>query len=395
MNLQGVEKESVPRGSVLCHPGTFSPTKAVDAFLEYLPLAPRPLKNRARASFHAGTSSSLATIRLYGGAEIIPGGSGYARIDLDEEIVLAGGDRFILRGFSPLENFGYTIGGGRILNPYPPRRKGTGKAVPRALPFLGALEPAARISAALEEAGRTGLGAKEAAVIAGVGPAAAQAEIESLLSSGKISRDAGGSRFWHDIALEETGKGAIRALSSLHDRFPDREGFPREEIAAQIPGGANPELVERSVASRPEAGKAGELYFLPARKPRSVELSSPMARAIAGKVRETGLSALSKAELADALRPGDRREFDKTLEALIKGGAVARVKDLHFDPSVISILREKLVSHLEKKGEIAVPEFKELAGGISRKYVIPLLEHFDLSKVTLRIGDKRVLRKGK
>ncbi len=395
VNLQGVEKESVPRGSVLCHPGTVSPTRAVDAQIEYLPLAPRPLKTRARASFHAGTSSSLAKIRLYGTPDLPPGGSGFARIDLDEEIVLAGGDRFILRGFSPLENFGYTIGGGRILNPYPPPRKGAARTVPQALSDLSSDDPGRRVLAAIEEAGRQGLGTREAAVIAGIGPGAAQDEIDRLLSSGNLSIDAGGSRYWHARAMTETAKDGILALAALHDRFPDREGFPREEIGAQITGGAAPELVERSLAAHAEAGKAGDLFFLPARKPRSVELSSPVARAIAGKVRETGLSALSKAELADALRPGDRKEFGKTLDALARDGAVIRVKDLYFDPGAIGSIKEKLVAFLEKKGEITVPEFKELAGGISRKYVIPLLEHFDLAKVTLRIGDKRVLRKGK
>ena len=395
VNLQGVEKESVPRGSVLCHPGTLSPTRAADAYIEYLPLAPKPLKNRARASFHAGTSSSLAKVLLYGAAEIPPGGSGYARIALDEEIVLMGGDRFILRGFSPLENFGYTIGGGRILNPYPARRKGTWKAVPQALPRLYSPEPAVRVLAAVEEAGRKGLGGRDAAVVAGVGLAASGTQIEHLFSSGKIRGDAGGSRYWHAATVEETGKEGVRALSGLHDRFPDREGFPREEIAAQIPGGPDPELVSLSLAAHAEAGKSGDLHFLLARKPLSVELSSPLAKTIAGKIRETGLSALSKAELADALRPGDRKEFDRTLEALVKGGAALRVKELFFDPGAVVALKEKLVSFLEKKGEITVPEFKDLAGGLSRKYVIPLLEHFDLSKVTLRVGDKRVLRKGK
>ncbi|MGA7104336.1 MAG: selenocysteine-specific translation elongation factor [Candidatus Deferrimicrobiaceae bacterium] len=395
VNLQGVEKESVPRGSVLCHPGTLFPTKEVDAFVEYLPMASRPMKSRTRVSFHSGTSSSLAKVLLLGASEIPPGGSGCARVTLDEEIVLMGGDRFILRGFSALENFGYTIGGGRVLNPYPPRRKGTGKAVPQALSGLRSTEMSARILAALQEAGRSGLRAKEAAVIAGVGLPAAQAEIGRLVSSGKIRADAGGGRYWHAAAVEETGREGIRALTVLHDRFPDREGFPRDEVAAQVPGGCGPELVALSFAGRPETGKAGDLYFLPAKKPRSVELSSPLARAIAGKIRETGLSALSKAELADALHPGDRREFDRTLEALVKGGAALRVKELFFDPGATGALKEKLVSFLEKKGEITVPEFKELAGGLSRKYIIPLLEHFDMSKVTLRIGDKRVLRKGK
>jgi selenocysteine-specific elongation factor len=395
VNLQGVEKESIPRGSVLCHPGTLSSTREADAYIEYLPLAPKPLKNRARSSFHAGTSSSLAKILLYGAAEIPPGGSGYARIVLDEEIVLAGGDRFILRGFSPLENFGYTIGGGRIINPYPPRRKGTWKAVPQALPRLNSPEPAVRVLAAVEEAGRKGLGARDAAVVAGVGLAASGTQIAALFSSGKIRGDAGGSRYWHAATVEETGKEGIRALSGLHDRFPDREGFPREEVAAQIPGGPAPELVALSLSGFPEAGKSGDLYFLPARKPLSVELSSPLAKTIEGKIRETGLSALSKSELADALRPGNRKDFDRTLEGLVKSGAALRVKELFFDPGAILALKKNLVAHLERKGEITVPEFKELAGGLSRKYVIPLLEHFDLSKVTLRVGDKRILRKGK
>ncbi|MGA6992652.1 MAG: SelB C-terminal domain-containing protein, partial [Candidatus Deferrimicrobiaceae bacterium] len=395
VNLQGVEKESVPRGSVLCHPGTLSPTKEADAFVEYLPMAPRPMKRRARVSFHSGTSSSLAKVLLLGTSEIPPGGSGYARIILDEEIVLMGGDRFILRGFSPLENFGYTIGGGRVLNPYPARRKGTGKAVPQALSDLRSPEASDRVLAALQDAGRSGLGAKEAAVIAGVGLPAAQAETGRLASFGKIRADAAGSRYWHAASVEETGGEGIRALTVLHDRFPDREGFPREEIAAQVPGGADPELVALALAARPDAGKAGDFFFLPAKRPRSVELSSPLAQSIAAKVRETGLSALSRAELGDLLRPTDRKEFEKTLDALVKGGAVLRVKELFFDLGATGALKEKLVSHLERKGEITVPEFKDLAGGLSRKYVIPLLEHFDMSKVTLRIGDKRVLRKGK
>jgi selenocysteine-specific elongation factor len=249
--------------------------------------------------------------------------------------------------------------------------------------------------AAMAEAGRKGLGIKEVAAITGISLAAAQVEIERLLSTGNLSGDAGGGRYWHGATVEETGKEGVQALTALHDRFPEREGFPRDEIAAQIPGGADPELVALSLSGFPETGKAGDFHFLPAKKPRSVELASPLAKTISGKIRETGLSALSKAELADVLRPGDRKEFDRTLEGLIKAGAVARVKELHFDPGVILALKENLVSFLEKKGEITVPEFKDLAGGLSRKYVIPLLEHFDLSKVTLRIGDKRVLRKGK
>jgi selenocysteine-specific elongation factor len=395
VNLQGLERESVPRGSVLCHPGTFSPTRALDAFVEHLPLDPKPLRSRARATFHAGTFSCPARLVLYGVSEIPPGGSGYARIDLEEENVLAGGDRFILRGFAPLENFGYTVGGGQVLNPHPPPRRGAEKGVPVALALLRSSETGNRVLAAAQEAGTRGLTAREAALIAGIGPAAAGGEIARLLSSGALRGNAGGSRAWHRVVLEETAREATAALSALHDRFPDREGFPCEEIAPLLPGGAGVEAATLSLSGLAGVGRAGDLYFLPSRRPREVELTSPTARAVVREIRGAGLAALTRSELAERIRPADRREFDKTLDALVKGGAVVRVKDLHFDPAAMEGLKGKLVAWLEKKGEVTVPEFKEIAGGLSRKYVIPLLEHFDLSKVTLRVGDKRVLRKAK
>jgi selenocysteine-specific elongation factor len=394
VNLQGVEKENAPRGSVLCAPGTLVPTRTVEVSLEYLPLAPRPLKNRAQVSFHAFTSACRARVVLYGAAEIPPGGSGFARLHLAEEMVLLGGDPFILRGFTALANFGYTIGGGRVLHPRPPSRRGAGAAVPRALALLEAPEAGTRIRAAYEDAGWQGLEEKEAAAIAGTGPETARREIAQFLRSGEVRGTEGGSRFWHRSAVESAGQKAIEALSLLHDRSPEREGFPREEIQAILPPVPDQGIVALALSGNPSVGKAGDLYFLPARRPRSVELSSPLASAISEKTRRAGLMALSRAELAEGIRSSDARAFDKTLEGLVRAGAVCRIKELYFDPGAVEALKVKLVTYLADRGEIAVPEFKELSG-LTRKYLIPLLEHFDLTKVTLRVGDKRVLRKGK
>ena len=71
---------------------------------------------------------------------------------------------------------------------------------------------------------------------------------------------------------------------------------------------------------------------------------------------------------------------------------ILRIKELHFDPSSVRALEERLRDYLANNEGITVPEFKEMAG-LSRKYVIPLIEHFDESKVTLRVGERRFLRK--
>jgi len=82
------------------------------------------------------------------------------------------------------------------------------------------------------------------------------------------------------------------------------------------------------------------------------------------------------------------------VDGLARAGEIVRVKELLFDGAALRRIQEKLVAFLAKRGEVTVPEFKEMTG-LSRKYIIPLLEHFDAQKVTLRVGDKRVLRKGK
>ena len=42
-------------------------------------------------------------------------------------------------------------------------------------------------------------------------------------------------------------------------------------------------------------------------------------------------------------------------------------------------------------GEISTPQFKEMTG-VSRKYTIPLIEYFDTTNFTIRVGDIRKLR---
>jgi len=53
--------------------------------------------------------------------------------------------------------------------------------------------------------------------------------------------------------------------------------------------------------------------------------------------------------------------------------------------------RLAFVAHLRERGEITTQEFKDLVGA-TRKHVIPLAEYFDREKVTLRVGERRVLR---
>ena len=77
---------------------------------------------------------------------------------------------------------------------------------------------------------------------------------------------------------------------------------------------------------------------------------------------------------------------------LAEGRVVRATSELWFDAAAVEALRERLVAYLRAHREITTQQFKELVGG-SRKFVIPLSEYFDREKVTLRVGDKRLLRR--
>ncbi|MFP2903099.1 SelB C-terminal domain-containing protein [Corallococcus sp. 4LFB] len=79
---------------------------------------------------------------------------------------------------------------------------------------------------------------------------------------------------------------------------------------------------------------------------------------------------------------------------LVASGVGVRVsEELCFDAAALEELRGRLVTYLKDQKEITTQGFKELVGQ-SRKFTIPLSEYFDREKVTLRVGDKRVLRRG-
>jgi selenocysteine-specific elongation factor len=73
-------------------------------------------------------------------------------------------------------------------------------------------------------------------------------------------------------------------------------------------------------------------------------------------------------------------------------GLIVKAKeDLYFYADAVKDLQQRLVEFLKAREEISTPEFKEMTG-VSRKYLIPLIEYFDAQHVTIRIGDIRKLR---
>ena len=77
---------------------------------------------------------------------------------------------------------------------------------------------------------------------------------------------------------------------------------------------------------------------------------------------------------------------------MLKDGSLIKInEDLNFDQEVLAKLREDYKNMLLREGKSSPASFKELTG-LSRKYIIPLLEYYDMTKLTVRSGEHRILR---
>jgi len=107
---------------------------------------------------------------------------------------------------------------------------------------------------------------------------------------------------------------------------------------------------------------------------------------------EAGLQPPITNEVTSTFAPYGPKLVRQVLDLLVQEKVVVKVSEtLYFHHQALEDVGAKVVALLKSKGEMEAQDFKGLTG-LSRKFSIPILEYLDKQKVTIRVGDKRVLR---
>ncbi|HEY0380393.1 MAG TPA: selenocysteine-specific translation elongation factor [Pyrinomonadaceae bacterium] len=402
VNLGGVEAGEVGRGMVLAPVGRLRPTQILDAEVSVLKNAPRALRSRMRVRVHLGAAEVLARLRvLEESGEIEPGASGFAQLRLESPAVALPKDRFIIRSYSP----SVTVAGGLVLDALAAKHRGR-EVVARARERLGALKDAdgaTEFSLFVEAAGEQGLRLSELAARTGWTDGVL-AEAARGVVAGKKVIDAEGVYVSAD-SFQTIARAAVEAVEEHHRREPLARGLMRETLRERVCSHAAPEVF-RSVMSRLEDSGSivSEKEFVRAASHKlslsaaDLALKEGLEKLYAGAALEPPAldEALDEAlERAANSRDARAREHGrKIFQLLLDDRTLVRVApDLYFHRRALDDLTARLREHAarhEPDRLIDVATFKDLAG-VSRKYAIPLLEHFDRERVTRRAGDKRII----
>jgi selenocysteine-specific elongation factor len=408
VNLGGVEVDDIARGQNLVTPGAFEETRIADAIVEVLPGA-KPLKHGARVRFHQGTAETLGRVSIMGPApasgpkadahvrpQLDGGARGFVRLRLENPAVLARGDRYILRAYSPA----VTIAGGHILDPKPPRTAIRSQAAIERCRQLD-FDPAAdarrdadlRAAAAMvADAGKAGLPVAALVSRVGIDPRHVDAHVQALVADHRAVR-AGDTLVTPGVF--DALKASIAAMLKEHHRKqPLSDGVPREEARERLFGRGHPAVFERALD---ELAAAGGIFVRDrlALATHRVELSPEEEKAraaIESAFRSGGLTPPDLAALQT--RAGVAAPVvDRVLRLLQRQKVLVKLDTLWFHDEALKTLKREVAELKASAGadaRIDVGTFKERFG-VTRKFAIPLLEYLDRERVTRRVGDARVI----
>ncbi len=348
LNLSGVERGDIARGAMIGRPGQWRTTDRISVLA-------RPARyvdaitDRGAYHLHIGSGAWPVRIRMLA--------DDHAVIELPEPLPLAMGDRFVLRETGRR----LVVGGGRIVDPSPPRR---GRDMRRHFESL-----------------RTSLGG------AADDRAAALLVARGISPISHIAADSGGGtptngrevsgHFVTSGHIESVARAAVGIVDAFHRANPLRPGIPAASLATTLD--APVDLVVAAVAATTDLTIDGTMVrnvaFVVTRADRDAEWAA--ARSL---LEQSGPAVPRIAEL------GIDREL---LHALVRDGELVKISDeFVFLPSHVEQIVDRLTGMPDG---FTVSDFKDRTG-LSRKYAVPFLEWADRTGVTIRMGDTRRLR---
>ncbi len=386
VNLRGIEQDEAHRGNVVTHPGEFRPSYIVDVKLTSLNRSSIKLTNLKKVRLHHYTTDVEATIAFPDRDLLEPGEEVLAQLRTSAPIVPATGDRFVIRAISP----SVTLGGGVILNPRAPKL--------RARSVKSFLETEREddtgvISSLVKGSGVNGVNKNELLGMSAFSSTRLDKTLDKLRTARTIIQlDSTERRLVHRDFLDLVEKKITDRLGHFHMDNPLKEGISKQELRSLTPGSDRLfKIALDELISNGSLVDQGDTIRASTHKVRLKDNEK--------NVREKLFATLHQQENAPPLFKelvvqvgADPKQVKSLLSVLEKEGKIVKIKEeMYFSTDFIKSVKEQLVKRLKDEGSITPSKFQEITK-TSRKYNIPLLEYFDREKITLRIGDQRVLR---
>lgn len=403
VNVQGTETDSLHRGQVLARPGTLFPSRRWLLQLTCLPSAPRALRQRTEVHFHHGTQECAARVIFFDRDRLAPGESCLAELRFPQPLAGVFGDHCVVRAYSPLR----TVAGGSIVSPLPPELRARDPRRARNLELfreLAALATPARLAedggmalvlAIMEIRHVMGCDVPTLQALSGLPATQLHKLLVDLASRGKLICWNREQRQWIDgQAFELLMQSACRRAAELHRKAPLKPSHGQGAICAGWSKDLPPRLVQRVLENAIKKGllvQEGDGLRLPS---HTVSLAGDQQGLRQKLLAAHEAGGMAPPNLKDVLAELNvsQKEAAPVLRLLCEEKALVRVADgLYYAAAPLEEILSRTRQWFADHDDLGLAGLKEITG-LSRKFLIALLEYMDREKITVRVGDARHLR---
>lgn len=375
------------RGDWVIAPALHAPTSRIDVSLAVSRAAPAALRDGLPVHVHIGTEDLVGRAAVLGARNIAAAERGFVQLDLERPIGALWGDRVVLRDHGAR----HTLGGGRVVDPFPPRR---GRSRPERLSALDALaeaDPGEALIRLVDAAGMVELG--KFALARNLPPP----DIDLLAEAGGARRigSAATALAASPQRLQEIGDAIAAALAEVHRAQSDSLGPPRGALFRRLRGMAPEPALDAALADLVAGGRIvrdGAVLRMAEHEPKLSREDEKLWRQLQPLLEADDLRPPRVRELAEALglQPEATTRFLKRMERFGRVAAVA--PNRYFLPHTVARLSEVARELAEESAEagFTAAAFRDRSG-IGRNLTIEVLEYLDAIGVTRRVGEGRVV----
>ncbi|MCH8205273.1 MAG: selenocysteine-specific translation elongation factor [Candidatus Hydrogenedentes bacterium] len=391
VNLRGIEKMQIGRGDALATPGTIVPAHFLDLHLNLLDSAAAPLKQRQIVRILFGTTETFGRAHFLDRDALDAGDSCVLQLQLDEIAAVPAREPFIIRTYSPMR----TIGGGRVLGHSHSRYPRSQNEILERLETWARGDLEEMISNRLGETGPGWIEIQPFCLSNRIGEAEVQKCFEALPVTVLGERYAVFQNRWHDFK-----QSILKTLGDFHAEEPTARGLLVDDLRARLRIRMNDDLLNHALSELEAENGTGleeghyRLADFSVGKGLG-ERERALVDEIASAFKQGGLEPPG----IDDVIQGDK-DRHRMYRYLLDTGVLTSThvankpktpgNTIVFHSDIIDDAKRRLTNQFAQEGRFDTPGAKNVLG-ISRKYLIPLLECLDATGFTKRNDNERVL----
>ena len=387
---RGLSEALVRRGNWLMHPSLYAPTRRIDVEVQVLASETGPLKHWTPTHLHIGADHLSARVAVLSGGAIPAGGQGLAQLVVSRDAFAVHGDTFVLRDQSAQR----TIAGGRVIDPFSPKR---GRARPARIAALNALQHQNVTDAlrALTGGSETGVLLAPFSVAYNLPGPRLEMLIETL-SLRRVGQESN-QRAFCETQWRRLGAKVVKAVEGFHRSKPMSPGASVKDIQLALTPHIETSILEDSLGTLIEEQRLnsrGTRFHLPSHSIRISGRDQQLLDRVASKLAPRSGTPLSLHQAASDLKV-DVKTLETALKTASGLGEMVLIGKNRYAPTPfvakLGVVAERLAAN-SADGYFTTAEYRDQTK-LGRNFAIDVLEYFDRVGFTERNGNTRCIRR--